>query len=477
MTVPDMVILMGEGMQALDFGQFRLLPAKRLLTQGGVPVPLSGRALDILLILIERRLEVVSKEELMRRVWGPGGGGREHPRGPSLGAAQARPCTTASMACATSAPCRAAAINSSPRSRRPASPSPWCRRRRLAPHTAPLVTLTGPGGIGKTRLAVAVGERVRAEYPGGICWVGLVAVTDAAVVAGTVVQALGLPLGGAPALAQLAARLKDQRRLLIFAALIGATDRAHRENWAEAEILLQDARNLCVEHGYHKALVRVDAEIALKYLIENRLDDAETALARASILNKVVLDDWNEIAIVARYSTLYALKGDFRASLDKWREIFTLSKSLGNSDLLEVQLDCLFMLLVINQELPEACDLLIRNREHFERPARNITNSLRSVILHLGSGLPAEAIRLYGYIGRNWPHRHSRRSLAATLFRAVGPLLHDVVPERLRRSWTAEGQNFSIEHARTVCVSGIDSFIDYVVKTFEGGRAEPGHDG
>ena len=61
---------MGESEQGVDFGRYRLLPAQRMLVGGGVPVPLGGRAFDILTALVERRQEVVSKDELMRRVWG-----------------------------------------------------------------------------------------------------------------------------------------------------------------------------------------------------------------------------------------------------------------------------------------------------------------------------------------------------------------------------------------------------------------------
>lgn len=56
----------GEGMA---FGPFRLWPAERRLEKSGHPVPLGGRALDILLALIERPGAVVSKQELMGRVW------------------------------------------------------------------------------------------------------------------------------------------------------------------------------------------------------------------------------------------------------------------------------------------------------------------------------------------------------------------------------------------------------------------------
>ena len=57
------------GGESVAFGPFRLWPAERRLEKTGCPVALGGRALDILLALIERPGEVVSKQELMRRVW------------------------------------------------------------------------------------------------------------------------------------------------------------------------------------------------------------------------------------------------------------------------------------------------------------------------------------------------------------------------------------------------------------------------
>jgi DNA-binding winged helix-turn-helix (wHTH) protein len=51
------------------FGPFRLQPRQRLLTEAGKPVRLGSRAFDILIVLVERAGELVSKEELMARVW------------------------------------------------------------------------------------------------------------------------------------------------------------------------------------------------------------------------------------------------------------------------------------------------------------------------------------------------------------------------------------------------------------------------
>jgi DNA-binding winged helix-turn-helix (wHTH) protein len=53
----------------ISFGSFRLLPAQRLLLDGNKPVQLGSRALDVLIALVERPNELVSKEELMTRVW------------------------------------------------------------------------------------------------------------------------------------------------------------------------------------------------------------------------------------------------------------------------------------------------------------------------------------------------------------------------------------------------------------------------
>jgi len=55
-----------------------------------------------------------------------------------------------------------------------------------------LVTLTGPGGIGKTRLAMQVAEEMAVEFPGGVCFVGLSAVSDRGLIASTIAQAAGV---------------------------------------------------------------------------------------------------------------------------------------------------------------------------------------------------------------------------------------------------------------------------------------------
>jgi DNA-binding winged helix-turn-helix (wHTH) protein len=53
----------------IDFGRFRVLPRRRELLADGVPIELGARAFDILLTLIEADGLVVTKEELLNRVW------------------------------------------------------------------------------------------------------------------------------------------------------------------------------------------------------------------------------------------------------------------------------------------------------------------------------------------------------------------------------------------------------------------------
>ncbi len=54
-----------------------------------------------------------------------------------------------------------------------------------------LVTLTGPGGIGKTRLALQVAAEIAGEFRGGVCFVPLSAVGEHGLIASTIAQALG----------------------------------------------------------------------------------------------------------------------------------------------------------------------------------------------------------------------------------------------------------------------------------------------
>jgi DNA-binding winged helix-turn-helix (wHTH) protein len=53
----------------VSFAPLRLLPTQFLLLEGDKPVPLGSRALEILIVLLERPGELISKQDLMARVW------------------------------------------------------------------------------------------------------------------------------------------------------------------------------------------------------------------------------------------------------------------------------------------------------------------------------------------------------------------------------------------------------------------------
>jgi DNA-binding winged helix-turn-helix (wHTH) protein len=60
---------MGSRDHAISFGPFRLLPAQQLLMEADKPIRIGSRALEILIALVERAGDIVSKEELIARVW------------------------------------------------------------------------------------------------------------------------------------------------------------------------------------------------------------------------------------------------------------------------------------------------------------------------------------------------------------------------------------------------------------------------
>ena len=91
----------------------------------------------------------------------------------------------------------------------------WEVRRRLG--GSRLLTLTGTGGVGKTRLAIEVAEELKDDFAGGVCFVELAALSDVALVPQVVMDAFGLKQ--APrrtALETLVDRLKSSDLLLVL---------------------------------------------------------------------------------------------------------------------------------------------------------------------------------------------------------------------------------------------------------------------
>src|SRR5688500_12622261 len=55
--------------ESASFGNFQLYPSARILEKDGVHLVLGDRALDILIVLVERAGEVISHKDLIARVW------------------------------------------------------------------------------------------------------------------------------------------------------------------------------------------------------------------------------------------------------------------------------------------------------------------------------------------------------------------------------------------------------------------------
>jgi non-specific serine/threonine protein kinase len=121
-----------------------------------------------------------------------------------------------------------------------------------------LLTLTGPGGIGKTTLAIALAAEIGAEFADGVCFVSLAAITNPALVAATVARAAGLPESGdIPVHASLAVALRQAETLLVL---------DNFEHVAAAAPLLGDLLARCPRLTMlvtSRVLLRVAGEFAL----------------------------------------------------------------------------------------------------------------------------------------------------------------------------------------------------------------------
>jgi predicted ATPase/DNA-binding winged helix-turn-helix (wHTH) protein len=214
---------------ALRLGDVEVRPAERQVLVGTRPVHLGSRAFDVLLALMQRADRVVGKDELLDLVW-PGVVVEENNLQVQISALRK---LLGAHAIAT-VPGRGYRLTLAPEgAQRPGSSSP----PSAPPSTAaplfgraddlravrdlvsrhPLVSLTGAGGIGKTRLARAVHDEVQADFAGGAYWVEFAPLSDPALVPGAMAQAVGLKVGeGRPPLQALVSFLREESVLLVL---------------------------------------------------------------------------------------------------------------------------------------------------------------------------------------------------------------------------------------------------------------------
>ena len=224
----------------LGFGNWRVDLRDRELRADGTPVPLGSRAFDILAVLAQSAGELVSKNELLRRVWA-GAAVEENvlqvhisairkALGPDRGLIATASgqgyrllgdWTAAADDAETNRPAVTQTISRPSLGNLPVATSELIGREAAAARVANLVsahrvvTLVGPGGIGKTRIALEVARALVPHFADGVWLVELAPIADPGLVATVVAMSLGLDLGVSDVSPASLARAIATRRVLI----------------------------------------------------------------------------------------------------------------------------------------------------------------------------------------------------------------------------------------------------------------------
>jgi predicted ATPase/DNA-binding winged helix-turn-helix (wHTH) protein len=226
--------------RAISFGPFRLVPTQRLLLEDDNPVRVGSRALDILTALVERPGELVGKDELMARVWrgtlveegnlkfqvgalrralGDGRGGRRY-----IATSAGQGYRFVAPVSVAQAPA-AAPLPAAPTRQNHHLPQQLTRLIGRADAVARIVarlerhrmlSIVGPGGIGKTSVALAVAEASVNAYEHGAWFVDLAPLADARLVPSAVAQVLGFDIRSDDPVPGLVGALRDRRLLLVL---------------------------------------------------------------------------------------------------------------------------------------------------------------------------------------------------------------------------------------------------------------------
>ena len=218
------------------FDRFEVRPLQRQLIVDGIPASLGARAFDVLLTLIDRQGQLVSKHELLDAVW-PGLVVEENNLVVQVGTLRkllgAQVIATipgrgyrftaladAQAAAVSSVGSVGAAARPSLRSNLPeVLPALIGRDDDLAALGAlldahRLITIVGAGGMGKTRLAERLLHQRQGDYEQGVAWVELAGLSDPKLLAITIAGALGLQVGSGNPIEGLVAALRPLNMVL-----------------------------------------------------------------------------------------------------------------------------------------------------------------------------------------------------------------------------------------------------------------------
>ena len=221
------------------FGSFRLIPAQRMLLDDGKPLRLGSRALDILITLVEHAGETISRQQLIAHTWpdtvvddgalrvhvaalrkalGDGRADRRYvANNPGRGYAFIAPVVREKTASPLVVPTGMAEVGNLPalltrvigRDDVIAALAGQLDRRRF-------LTIVGPGGIGKTTVAVAIADAMRALYKDGVWFVGLAPLSEPELVPSALAAALGILPSNTNPVQGLTAWLRDKSSLIIL---------------------------------------------------------------------------------------------------------------------------------------------------------------------------------------------------------------------------------------------------------------------
>jgi predicted ATPase/DNA-binding winged helix-turn-helix (wHTH) protein len=222
----------------LRFGPFELSIGERVLRRDGRVLPLGDRALDILTYLADRSGEVIAKQVLIDHVWSDvtveEGSLRVHVAAirKALGDGQFGNRYIANIKgrgysfVGTVVPLAGGTENRnakfSPPGRLPVRPIMMIGRETVVSEVSDklrnerFVTLLGPGGIGKTTIALAVARAVAEEFAGKVHFVDLESLTDPRHVAGAVATSLGLALKSKDPALELVDLVRSQKLLIVL---------------------------------------------------------------------------------------------------------------------------------------------------------------------------------------------------------------------------------------------------------------------